>query len=101
MSDALLTAGLFEPQLGTSFAITGLQAGGSVVLVLTSVVLWGPEQGPEGGRRPFTLTFRGPADPPLPQATYQLDHESLGSHGIFLVPIARGEDGSSYEAVFA
>ena len=55
------------------------------------------------GDRPdnaFSLIFRGPADPILPQQTYNLHHAELGTLSIFLVPIGRRRDGMSYEAVF-
>lgn len=48
----------------------------------------------------FSLVFRGPTHPLLPQATYRLAHASLGILDIFLVPIRRAEDGIYYEAVF-
>lgn len=56
---------------------------------------------PEGHRTPFSLTFRGPADPLLPQSTRDLAHDELGGLGIFLVPIAKDADGYQYQAVFS
>jgi Domain of unknown function (DUF6916) len=52
-------------------------------------------------RDPFRLVFLGPADPILPQRTYRLRHEALGTLDIFLVPIARDASGTTYEAIFA
>ena len=52
-------------------------------------------------RDPFRLVFLGPADPVLPQRTYRLEHEGLGTLEIFLVPIAQDARGTSYEAIFA
>ena len=49
---------------------------------------------------PFTLTFRGPAAPILPQQIYPLTHESLGNWEIFLVPIGPDKQGMLYEAIF-
>ena len=40
-------------------------------------------------REAFALHFRGPADPPLPQATYRLAHDGLGDLEIFIVPVGR------------
>jgi len=39
----------------------------------------------------------------LPQASYALEHEQLGTHRLFLVPIGPSQDGEGilYEAVFA
>lgn len=49
---------------------------------------------------PFALVFRGPQDLPLPQATYQLQHDQLGELAVFLVPINQDEEGFYYEAIF-
>lgn len=48
----------------------------------------------------FSLIFLGPKDPILPQKTYHLAHEKLGSGPIFLVPIGQNEEGIRYEAAF-
>jgi hypothetical protein len=52
-------------------------------------------------REPFRLAFLGPTDPALPQQTYRLEHDVLGTLDIFLVPIARNAAGTTYEAIFA
>jgi len=54
----------------------------------------------EGQRKPFSLTFRGPKEQPLEQGLYDLDHGDLGSHELFLVPVAEDDEGRYYEAVF-
>lgn len=54
----------------------------------------------EGGRTPFSVTFRGPAEPVVPQGIRPLAHDDLGELEVFLVPVARDADGVSYEAVF-
>ena len=56
----------------------------------------------DGGtaRVPFSLVFRGPVDPVLPQRTYPLRHAELGAFELFLVPVGRDATGTSYEAVF-
>jgi hypothetical protein len=51
-------------------------------------------------RAPFSLVFRGPKDPLLPQRIYRFEHESLGDLDIFIVPIGPDEEGLLYEAVF-
>ncbi len=48
----------------------------------------------------FSLVFRGPAAPILPQTIYQLEHAVIGLFNIFLVPIGRDNLGVNYEAVF-
>lgn len=98
-----LTATDFAPAVGDKFA---LEAGdsGRFELELLEARLHDPDaaaEQPDGGRAPFTLTFRGPADPVLPQRIYRLEHGSLEPMEIFIVPIGRDETGTSYEAVFA
>lgn len=56
---------------------------------------------PSGRRQPFSLVFRGPRQPVLPQQIYALTNETLGRLEIFLVPIGPDEAGLRYEAVFA
>ncbi|WP_299493322.1 hypothetical protein [Acaryochloris sp. IP29b_bin.137] len=48
----------------------------------------------------FSLLFLGPDDVVLPQRIYGLHHSHLGDLSLFLVPVARREDGICYEAVF-
>ena len=48
----------------------------------------------------FSAVFRGALDTFLPQSTYALEHEALGSFELFIVPIRRDEEGFYYEAVF-
>ena len=51
-------------------------------------------------RRPFSLIFRGPCDPILPQKTYPMTHPELGRFDLFVVPVGRDQAGTRYEAVF-
>lgn len=48
----------------------------------------------------FSLIFHGPLEPVLPQCIYHLNHESLGSIEIFLVPVGPEGQSMQYEAVF-
>ena len=54
-----------------------------------------------GERSPFSIVFRGPAEPMLAQRTHRIEHERLGAFELFLVPIGRDSSGMRYEAVFA
>lgn len=56
--------------------------------------------GTPADRDPFSVVFRGPAEPLLPQAIYRLEHDRLGTLDLFLVPLGPSADGMSYEAVF-
>jgi len=55
---------------------------------------------PTGGRAPFSILFRGPAAPILPQRIYAVEHETLGRFELFLVPLGPDDAGARYEAVF-
>lgn len=48
----------------------------------------------------FFLRFRGPVAPRLPQRTYSVEHEKLGTFSIFLTAIGADQDGIDYESVF-
>jgi len=53
------------------------------------------------GREPFSLLFRGPLQPVLPQQTYRVSGAALPAMDIFLVPVGAAPDGVRYEAVFS
>lgn len=48
----------------------------------------------------FSLVFRGPSHPLLPQGIYQLQHDAIGTFDLFIVPIRQDQDGLYYEACF-
>jgi hypothetical protein len=63
----------------------------------------GPRLGSPGIRQqPFSLTFRGPRDRMLPQCIHPVEHPTLGSLTIFLVPLGPEGDptGLHYQAIF-
>jgi hypothetical protein len=93
---AALTLAAFEPLVGERFTIDPGTAP-AVELVLEAASAAGDRP---GGRQPFSLTFRGPPDPLLPQATYRLEHDTFGAPEIFVVPIGRDASGVRYEAIF-
>ena len=98
-----LTATDFAPAVGETFALDAGEAGRLDLELLESRLHDpdAPAQDPSGTRAPFTLTFRGPVEPVLPQRIYHVEHDSVGSLEIFIVPIARNDSGTTYEAVFA
>jgi hypothetical protein len=59
------------------------------------------ERPPVAGGRQFTIVFRGPLSPVLPQRTYRVRHPSLGDFPIFVTPIGQAADSTDYEACFA
>lgn len=48
----------------------------------------------------FSVTFRGPVEAFLPQSTYLVEHESLGSFALFITAVGRDPQGIQYEAIF-
>ena len=100
---ARLTATSFAPAVGEAFVLDAGEAG-QFDLELVESRLHDPDapaQDASGARAPFTLLFRGPAEPLLPQGIYRLEHQSMGALEIFIVPIGQDADGVAYEAVFA
>jgi hypothetical protein len=89
----------FEPLVGQSLTLCPNSASTDaleVVLVQATALAHG-----EGRpRTPFSLVFRGPLRPVLPQQIYRLEHAELGALDIFLVPIGPDAQGMRYEAVF-
>jgi hypothetical protein len=89
----------FAPLVGQTFAVGHESAAGWVgpELELVAVNALRPHS-----RRaePFSLLFRGPRSPILPQSIYDLVHPALGTLKIFLVPVQPSGDGAEYEAVF-
>jgi uncharacterized protein DUF6916 len=95
-----LRAGHFEDRVGEAFRICVPELGepldGELVEVDTPQVAV-----PDDWRAPFSLVFRGPPEPVLPQGLYAIDHDELGVLELFIVPIARKDDGVRYQAVFS
>ena len=89
----------FAPLVGQTFAVGHESAAGwaGPELELVSVQALRPHS-----RRaePFSLLFRGPRQPILPQSIYDLVHPELGTLKIFLVPVQPSGDGAEYEAIF-
>ncbi|WP_211453039.1 DUF6916 family protein [Collimonas antrihumi] len=51
-------------------------------------------------RSPFSLLFRNCSPILLTQKIYRMQHDAIGEVGIFLVPVARDNQGFLYQAVF-
>ncbi len=73
---------------------------GSMEAELVEVSKLGERQADEDQRQSFSVIFRGPVEPVLPQRVYSLEHEGLGKLDLFLVPIGPDEKGMLYQAVF-
>jgi hypothetical protein len=98
-----LSVDSFAPAVGEKFGRDAGE-GGTIELELLEARLHdadAPAEDETGVRAPFSVTFRGPPDPVLAQGIHPLEHPSLGTLEIFIVPIRHEEDGTTYEAVFA
>ena len=95
-----LTGQMFLPHVGSEFRVEGPASGDDVSLRLSAVRDLGRQ--PNAPRvKPFALEFAGPPEPRLEQRIYRLEHDTLGSLEIFLVPIGfDAAGGLQYEAVF-
>lgn len=94
MSD--LSADTFEPHDGSTFTAP---AENGAELTLVSVERGLAQEGMP--RDPFSLWFTSAPDVSLPQGTYTLEHGTLGTLELFIVPRSPKADGlPRYEAVF-
>ena len=95
---ASLTQKEFSQHLGTPFCVDFETS--HIDLNLAEVQGYAEKDNEQKGLERFSVFFDGPAEAPLPQRTYHLKHERMGEFDLFLVPIASGEKGFRYEAVF-
>jgi hypothetical protein len=79
-----------------------LGAGQVLRLELVEVKDLGTRDTDAGPLGTYSLVFLSPGElRHAPQGTYRLEHDALGAHDVFLVPIGpRGTDGMCYQAVF-
>ena len=94
-----LTQEEFSQHVHTKFRVKA-DAPQAVELYLVEVKGYESEPASQGRMERFSVFFSGPSDYYLPQKTYSLEHDRMGAFDIFLVPIARDEEGYNYEAVF-
>ena len=88
----------FEPLVGQRFVLRRNVGDATLDLVLAAATALAHGEGRL--RTPFSLVFRGPAEPVLPQRIYRVEHEDLGALELFLVPIGRDAESVRYEAIF-
>jgi uncharacterized protein DUF6916 len=97
-----LKRSLLSRHLGETFHVR-LDSSNLVGLQLTQVKDLGAHANVNTGvdtEHSFSVLFRGPADRPLGQATYQFGHAQIGSFPLFIVPMAPADGARYYEAVF-
>jgi hypothetical protein len=90
-----MNAEFFEALMEETF--TAIEQDMSLQLVGVSR-LAGSETNPD--RQPFSLTFKAWCDELPTQGIYKLEHPSVGSLDIFLVPVGMSEEEYLFEAVF-
>ena len=92
-----LTRELFNGLLEGAFVVSAEGVSIETQLIDCQLLPTGPD---EGQREPFSIVFRGPLEPVLPQQVYEVKNDTIGSVEIFLVPIGPDKSGMRYEAVF-
>jgi hypothetical protein len=96
------SANTFSPFINSTFRVV-LDGSPPIDLILVSATEVNEDYRKGRGlaeRTPFSIIFRGPMRPILPQAIYHMEHEGLGPLDIFIVPIGPDLEGMQYEAVF-
>ena len=84
----------FKPQLKKIFQVHRESAG---IVKLTLVEVTGRDR---EGIESFSLIFKGPKEPALPQMTYKIKQTKLGEFRLFLVPVVSGEQNAVlYQAI--
>lgn len=97
MTERVLTIDLFSDKVGQVWTVDEPPAA-PVELTLTEVEAVRNYAKLE--REPFSLLFTTKGDFVLPQRIYGLKHASLGAMSIFLVPVGRQGDVTTYQALF-
>ena len=85
----------FTPHVNSTFRVVNNNS------VVTELQLFEVSELKESSRNEtFSILFRGPAESPLPQGLYEFNHKAIGSFPLFIVPVAKDDQGMVYEAVF-
>lgn len=93
-----LTLEMFRPRLGEQFRIQATDQRSIDVELVEANPLGSNTATPRG--QPFSLVFRAAGGEQVPQRIYRVEHEQMGAHDIFLVPIGPDRGGMRYEAIF-
>jgi len=84
----------FAAQVNTPFRLKPAETSGVELRLVEANDFSTPRQ------EMFSLQFRGPREPFLPQGIYSMEHDQLGPLDMFIVPIGRDESGYRYEAIY-
>ena len=93
-----VTRQVFTEAMGSTFE---LKRDGEPTLGLDLIEATDLRQPGKLGRPdPFSLIFRGPMEPVLPQKIYAMHNRKVGKMDIFIVPIGPDDQGMLYQAIF-
>jgi hypothetical protein len=87
-----LRLGTYAPLVGSAFKIHRTGASPLSVKLAAATRLHGVGES-------FSLVFRGHANAKLGQDTYTLEHPSLGTFPLFVVPIGRATKGQDFQVI--
>ena len=92
-----LTRDLFNDKVGQIWV---LDESGAPPIELTLTAVEALRNYAKLAREPFSLLFTTHGNFVLPQRIYALRHATLGAMSIFIVPVSREGDATTYQAVF-
>lgn len=93
-----LTLDMFAARIGERFRIQATEQRIIDVELVEASPLSGKNTALQ--RQPFSLVFRAAGGELVPQSIYRVEHDGMGAHDLFLVPIGPDGGGMRYEAVF-
>lgn len=95
-----LSSTSFSQHINQTFTLH-LEDSKPLELELIEVAELGPAPKDPHQRHAFSILFGGPSQPVLPQRIYRVEHDTIGTLDIFLVPLGQDRTGRMrYEAVF-
>lgn len=97
MTERQLTIDVFSDKVGQIWTLDEPQA---PPIELTLIEVEPLRNYAKLAREPFSLIFTTRGNFVLPQRIYGLRHGTLGAMELFLVPIGRADDVTSYQALF-
>jgi hypothetical protein len=97
MTTELLTIDHFSDKVGQDFVI---EESSNPPIALTLTEAKPMRNFANAARVPFSLLFTTKGDFVLPQQAYALRHVALGLQTIFLVPVGREGEITTYQAIF-
>lgn len=97
-----LTSEMFRENLRTRFifSLGGVELGSFVLIKVNDLNPPEVREPLKNGRECFSVVFKGPRSLPLRQETYTIEHSSMGSFQLLVVPASTNDPaGRHYEAV--